>query len=326
MDVNIIHEKEIRKAISLDRRTIAAAESAFIKYASGDVVMPPVMQVLVDEFGGQSCVKAGHMKGDPFFVIKLASLFPRNQLLKLPNSSGLSLIVNAQMGVVDTILFDNGYLTAIRTAAAGAVSAKCLSRSDASSVALIGAGNQARLQLNALSIVRDIQSVSVWSHTDASSQRFAEEMAEALGITVTAVSSAQLAVQQADIIVTTTPSRVPIIQADWVKPGVHITAVGSDAPGKTELAPDLVATANHYICDSYQQCKLLGELGAAYQSGVLDAEPNTVELGDVVTGKHRFQRGSSDISICDLTGLGIQDTEIALLAKSILRPATPSQN
>ena len=161
MDVNIIHEKEIRKAISLDRRTIAAAESAFIKYASGDVVMPPVMQVLVDEFGGQSCVKAGHMKGDPFFVIKLASLFPRNQLLKLPNSSGLSLIVNAQTGVVDTILFDNGYLTAIRTAAAGAVSAKYLSRSDASSVALIGAGNQARLQLNALSIVRDIQSVSV---------------------------------------------------------------------------------------------------------------------------------------------------------------------
>jgi ornithine cyclodeaminase len=253
------------------------------------------------------------MKGDSFFVTKLASFFRNNGTLGLPNSSGLMLIVNARTGNLDTLLLDNGYLTGIRTAAAGAVAAKYLSREDSSKAAIIGAGKQARLQLRALKLVRNIKSSSVWSHNDASSEEFAVSMTEELGIPISVSQSIGSAVREADIVVTTTPSCEALIQSGDLKPGTHVTAIGSDAPGKTEISPQAVAQANHYICDSYQQSKILGELEFVQNANTIDI----IELGDVITEKYQFRRKDDDISICDLTGLGIQDTEIALLAKSL---------
>lgn len=311
--MNVVNENEIKIKVCLNQDAIKVSESAFIKYSSGNVIMPPVTQILVDEFHGQTCIKSGYMKGDSFFVTKLASFFRNNGTLGLPNSSGLMLIVNARTGNLDTLLLDNGYLTGIRTAAAGAVAAKYLSRESSSKAAIIGAGKQARLQLRALMLVRDIKSSSVWSHNNSSSEEFAASMTEELGIPVSVSQSISAAVREADIVVTTTPSCEALIQSGDLKPGTHVTAIGSDAPGKTEISPQAVAQANHYICDSYQQCKILGELEFVKNANALDI----IELGDVITGKHQYKRKDNDISICDLTGLGIQDAEIALLAKRL---------
>lgn len=194
---------------------------------------------------------------------------------------------------------------------------KYLANLNASNVTLIGAGKQARLQLQGLRLVRDIKKVFVWSHTKKAAASFAEAMSDELEIPVLASEDIAFSVNQADIVVTTTPSRKPLIRPEWLKSGAHITAVGADAPYKTELHPECIANADYYICDSYEQCERLGELRGAKEAGVVDDKLAVFELGDVITGKQKIVRKESDISICDLTGLGIQDTEIAVLARSL---------
>lgn len=317
MTAKIIYENEIRNNVFLDQKTIQAAESSFVKYSSGKVVMPPVMQMIIEEFDGQACIKSGYMKGDPFFVTKLASIFGNNHLHGLPNSTGLMLVVNARTGIIDTILLDNGFLTALRTAAAGAVAAKYLSNPNASTVALIGAGKQARLQLKGLKLVRNIKKALVWSHTGESAQSFSRAMSRELDIPVKAYQDVESVVSQADIVVTTTPSREPLVQAEWLKSGTHITSVGADAPNKVELDPRCALKADYYVCDSFEQSKKLGELRSVQETGIVNGDLTVLELGDVITGRHKLERKSADISICDLTGLGIQDAEIAVLAKNL---------
>jgi len=283
MNAHIIYENEISKRVFLNQEAIQAAESAFAKFSTGKVVMPPVMQIVVEEFKGQACVKSSYMKGEPFFVVKLASIFSGNALNNLPSSSGLMLLINAETGVVDTVLLDNGYLTAIRTAAAGAVAAKYLSNADASTVALIGAGNQARLQLKALCLVRNIDKVLVWSHSRESAEKFSRSLSRELDVSITNSQDIESMVKKSDIAITTTPSRTPLIQADWLQPGTHLTAVGADAPGKVELHPQCLIKANYYVCDSREQCKKLGEWSAAQAAGFIDKDIVAIELGDVIT-------------------------------------------
>ena len=310
----IVDENEIVNRVALNQDAVKAVEGAFTKLASGQVIMPPVMQLTLEDRGGQTCIKSGYVKGNLFYVIKLASIFDRNGLAGLPGSSGLMLVLNAQTGFVDTVLLDNGYLTAIRTAAAGAIAAKYLAPPDASIATIIGAGKQARLQLQALLLVRKIQSVRVWARDHLAAQGFARQMYEKIGIPISVFPDIRLAVNGADIVVTTTSSRAPILQADWITQGTHVTAMGSDAPGKTELDPSLLAKADHYICDDYQQCRVLGELEGALHADVLGRGFKPKDLGKIISRKHRFKRRDDDITVCDLTGLGVQDVEIALLA------------
>jgi ornithine cyclodeaminase len=214
-------------------------------------------------------------------------------------------------------LFDNGYLTDVRTALAGAVAAKHLAREESSVVAVIGAGVQARLQLEALTLVRSIAAARVWARDPAKAGVFAGHAGEDLGFPVTVSDSVERAAHDADIVVTATPSTVPLLDETMLSPGAHVTAVGSDAEHKQELAVSLVAAADPFVCDSISQSGRLGELRAAAAAGI---DAGAVELGSVVIGD--AGRGAADsITVCDLTGTGAQDTAIAGLAVARSRQA-----
>ncbi|MEN0616066.1 ornithine cyclodeaminase family protein [Klebsiella indica] len=315
MQPTVIPTQQIIDAVSFDDSAIDAIAHAFASLSGASaVVMPPVMQINVDAFHGQTCVKSAYVAGSAYFVVKLASTWHDNHLSGLPNSSGLMLVCRSETGFVDAILLDNGYLTALRTQAAGAVAARTLSRPESRRAAIIGAGRQAGLQLAALLAVRPIDNARVWSPDLQQTTAFCQKMSQQLHIDVQPVSAPEQAVYGADIIVTATPARTPIIRAEWLSPGQHITAMGADAPGKSELHPDVLLRATRYVADSARQCRALSELHMALRAGVVTEDYTVVELGDVITGRQQGRVSAEDITIADLTGLGVQDTAIALLA------------
>ncbi|APG86951.1 ornithine cyclodeaminase 1 (plasmid) [Sinorhizobium americanum CCGM7] len=161
----------------------------------------------------------------------------------------------------------------------------------------------------------------MWGPNAEERASFARDMSAELDIEVVATSSAEEAVRPSDIIVTATPAKTPIVRAEWLKPGQHITAMGADAPGKSELFPEVICKATRYICDRDQQCRTLSELHAAIVAGAVDSNFPTTELGDVIAGVRVGREKPEDITIADLTGLGVQDTAIALLAWSKISSA-----
>ena len=176
---------------------------------------------------------------------------------------------------------------------------------------VLGAGVQARLQIQALAMVRPIERVLVWARDGAKADAYADDMTRRLGLDVIPVDSAERLVLESDVVVSATPSRTPLVVADWLQPGLHITAMGADAPGKNELHPAVLERADLVVCDSRAQCARLGELHHALEQGI---EPATVELGEITSGARPGRTGPDQITVCDLTGTGVQDTAIALLA------------
>ena len=221
---------------------------------------------------------------------------------------------SAKTGLIEALLLDNGYLTDVRTAAAGAVAAKYLARKDAHVAAIFGAGMQAGMQLEALKLVRPITEARIWARNFDNAQKAARNFTEKLGIPVTAVADAKEARDGTDIIVTTTPSETPLIKAEWLVPGQHITAMGSDAEHKNEIDPALFQRSIIYVADSLSQTRKLGELHHAISAGIVAADTVFPELGQIVLNAPTFQRKAEDITFCDLTGTGVQDTAIARLA------------
>jgi ectoine utilization protein EutC len=313
--VPILSQEELRRLVPLDVAAVDCIEQAFAKLASGRVVMPPVLRLDIAEHNGEVDVKTAYVPGLDTFAIKISPGFFDNPSLGLPSVSGLMVVLNAETGLVEALLLDRGYLTDIRTAAAGAVAARWLSREDSRVAGILGAGVQARLQLEALTLVRGIERALVWARDAGKAAACATEMADKLGIAVEPAPSAEVAVRAADIVVTTTPSRKPLIAADWLHPGLHVTAMGSDAEHKNEIAPDAIVRADLYVCDRQSQCAVIGELHHAIAAGAVPAEHDWPELGEVVAGLRQGRAGAAEITICDLTGTGIQDTAIAALAR-----------
>jgi ornithine cyclodeaminase len=253
------------------------------------------------------------LPGVPSFAIKISPGFFDNPQLGLPSVNGLMLLLSARTGLVEAVLLDNGYLTNVRTAAAGAVAANWLARRDARSAGVLGAGVQARVQLEALKLVRKIERALVWARDPAKAEAFAATAGAALDLEIGVAASAMDLVRQSDIVVTATPSTAPLILADWLQPGQHITAIGSDAEHKNELAPEVVAITR-YVCDRQSQCATLGELHHAIAAGAVTPDARFPDLGQVVAGQSPGRTSERDITVCDLTGTGAQDTAIANLA------------
>lgn len=312
--MTILTEKELRAQVRLDADAVACVEEAFAALATRPVVMPPILRLDIAEHRGEVDVKTAYVPGLDGFAIKISPGFFDNPKLGLPSLNGLMVLFSTRTGLVQAVLLDNGYLTDVRTAAAGAVAAKHLARPDARTAAVLGAGTQARLQLEALTLVRPIERASVWARRGDQAVTAAGELTERLGIPVTAAASAEEAVTRADIVVTTTPSEAPILLARWLRPGQHVTAMGSDAEQKNEIEPAAIARADRYVCDRTSQCARLGELHHAIAAGVAPADATWPELGQIIAGVAAGRRAESDITLCDLTGTGVQDTAIATLA------------
>ena len=308
----LLGQAQLRKLVPLDLDAIEQVEAAFRSLATEAVAMPPILRLDIPEHAGEVDVKTAYLPRFPSFAIKVSPGFFNNPSLGLPSLNGLMLVLSARTGLTEAVLLDNGYLTAVRTAAAGAVASRWLARKDAKRVAIIGAGEQARLQLKALRLVRDIDHVTVWARENERARQFARDC-EVEGLACDVADSVSQSLKHADIAVTTTPSREPLIHARDLHPGLHITAMGSDAEHKNEIAPD-VFTKARYVCDRLQQVRVLGELHHAIEAGVIAADASFTELGEVIAQKAPGRANDDEVTVCDLTGTGAQDTAIATLA------------
>ena len=313
-DIRILTEAELRSQMQLDLSAVECVENAFHALATKSVIMPPIMRLDIIEHNGEIDVKTAYIPGVDSLAIKISPGFFDNPSLGLPSVNGLMVLFSTRTGMVEALLLDNGFLTDLRTAAAGAVAAKHLSRADSRCAAILGAGVQAGLQLEALTLVRDIEAARIWARDPQRAAEKAEALSGKLGLPVSACSEVGAATDGADIIVTTTPSDRPILLAEHVSPGQHITAMGSDAGHKNEIDPALLAGETAYYCDRLSQTRLLGELHHAIEKGLLSADAEFTELGQVIAQQKPGRDSASDITLCDLTGTGIQDTAIATLA------------
>ncbi|MDX8455641.1 cyclodeaminase [Mesorhizobium sp. VK9D] len=319
--MTILTEAELRRIVTLDLDAVACIENAFRALATLPVAMPPILRLDIPEHRGEVDVKSAYVPGIDGFAVKISSGFFDNPKLGLPSGGGMMVLLSAKTGVVEALLLDNGYLTDIRTAAAGAVAARHLSREDSTVAAIFGAGLQAGLQLEALRLVRPIAEARIWARDAAKAEATAARLREKLGIMVRAEPDAANAAAGADIIVTTTPSTEPLIKPGFVSAGQHITAMGSDAEHKNEIAPAILRMADLYVADSAKQTRRLGELHHAIEAAVFAADAEVTELGQIIAGDRHGRRTASDITIADLTGTGVQDTAIATLARDRARAA-----
>jgi ectoine utilization protein EutC len=310
----IFTEQELKGHITLNHDAISIVEEGFTKLAKNEVEMPPIMRVDVHDQNGEVDVKTAYVKGKEMFAVKLSSGFFNNYKLGLPSGNGMMILISTQTGIPQAILLDNGYLTDVRTAAAGAVASKYLSRVNIETVGVIGAGSQARLQVKALKLVRDFNKVLVYARSTERAELYAKDMSEELGIEVKVVQSAEEVVRNSDTVITTTPAKEPVIKAEWLHPGLHITAMGSDAEHKQELEPEVLAKADKVVCDTKAQCARLGELHHALDQGIITDLSSVIELGQLTSKEVSGRDHDEQITICDLTGTGVQDTVIALFA------------
>jgi len=312
--MKILTETELRRIVPLDLEAIACVEDAFHALATKAVVMPPILRLDMPEQRAEVDVKTAYVPGLDGFAIKISPGFFNNPAIGLPSTNGLMVLFSTKTGLVQAVLLDNGYLTDVRTAAAGAVAARHLSRPDAGVAAIFGAGMQARLQLEALSLVRPIREARIWARDAAKAEAVAAELTLKLGFPVHAKVDGRAAVDGADIIVTTTPSETPVLKAEWLQPGQHVTAMGSDAEHKNEIEPAVITGAGLYVADSLKQTRRLGELHHAIEAGLVTEGMGFPELGEIVAGRKPGRSGPEQITVADLTGTGIQDTAIATLA------------
>jgi ornithine cyclodeaminase len=299
---------EIKKLVDIPQ-LIQDIETGFVLYSQGKAVIPPVGELQFTEPPGDTHIKYGYLLDDDYYVIKIASGFFESPDSNRYTSNGLILLFKKGTGELVCVLQDECYLTNVRTAAAGAVCAKYLAPKDVECIGIIGAGTQGRMQLEYLKHVTDCKEAMVWDIDQGALDDYRKDM-ESLGYRVQAVLNTEDICARCNLIVTATPSKSPLLFADKIRKGTHITAMGSDTPEKIELDPAILQKADIVVADSISQCLLRGEIHHALAAGVLQKE-RIVELGSVITNTDLRRSSAEQITIADLTGVAVQDIQVA---------------
>ena len=316
----ILREPEIRARLD-PRACISAMEQAFAAYSTGKAQLPGVIHLDIPESDisrkrGEIHIKAGYLHGGPYYAVKIVSGFPGNSRLGLPSNDGMIVVFDANTGAPAAFLLDNGFITDFRTGAAGAVAAKYLAPRKITAVAVIGTGAQARYQVEMLALERNFSEVRIWGRDPHKAQARADDLSKSPSIhacNFAVTESVQEAVEDADIVITVTASREPLVQSAWLKPGVTVIAVGSDGPDKQELDVDVLTRANKIVADSTAQCLRLGEIHHAVEREAITKEKIYAELGEITAGLKPGRTSGDEIIVCDLTGVGVQDVAAAAL-------------
>lgn len=288
---------------------IKQIEEGFVQYSQKKAIMPPVGHMPFLNPAGDLHIKSSAIPGGDYFVVKIAGHFPENVSKGMPAINGLMLVFCQRTGKPEALLLDEGYLTQLRTGIAGLICSKFLAPKHIDAIGIIGAGAQARIQLQLLAHQTPCRKVWVWSPRHEELLRYqADPMFRDFDIQV-AASAAEVA-DKCRLIVTTTPSRAPLLYSQDIRPGTHITAVGADSPGKQELDAKLFARADLVVVDSRDQCCHHGDTVHAVSDGYID-RAELKELGEVIAGTASGRTSDQQITIADLTGLGVQDLQIA---------------
>jgi ornithine cyclodeaminase len=285
----------VQAAVTHERVNAAVRES-LVALQSGKAILPDQVELKIPN-GGELHIKGGFLLGSSWIVFKVAT----GDFPGAPHD-GFSLILDAATGRLCTVVDDHGWLTAIRTGAAGAIATDALARIDAVEVAVLGTGEQAASQVEALRHLRPNLAFSVWGRDPEKLQALADRL------NCTPATSAEAAVRGADIVITTTSARTPVLRGDWLAPGTHITAVGADMAGKRELDTAAMSRADVIVCDDVDLALRVGEL-----QHLPAAAAGAVPLGAVLVGTARGRTTDDQITVADICGLGVEDVAVAEL-------------
>ena len=314
MSARVLNEEELRRVVGINEEALDAVEQAFTWLQEDRVDMPPIMHISASDKNGDIDVKSAYVSGMPYIAIKIASGFYENPQRGLPAGSAMMVLLSADTGFCEAVLLDNSYLTDLRTGLAGAVAARYLAPSEVDTVGVIGTGVQARYQVECLALLRRFSKLRVWGRNREHAKRYADDMAARHGLDVTVCDIPDDVAQGAQVVITCSASSEPLLTARALHPGLHITAVGADFPGKQELDAEILRRADILVCDRLSQCRANGEIQHLLADGELPTGIDLVELGELTTGVRQGRTSDTEITVCDLTGTGVQDTAIANLA------------
>lgn len=295
-------------------------EQGFIAYSNGQVIVPPVGELIFEDPPGDTHIKYGYIKGDEYYVIKIASGFYQNVKINLPSSSGLMLVFSQKTGVLETILLDEGFLTNIRTAVAGEIVAKYMAPKKISTIGVFGTGTMARMQVKALQTVTNCKRLIVWGRSEPSLEAYKNDM-EADGFEVHTTMESVDVTEASNLILMTTPSSMPLIDVSQIKKGTHITAMGSDTAEKQELDTKILLMADIVVADSLNQCQERGEVFKALLANDLNLD-KVIELGHAIKSGNRIRTSEDQVTVADLTGVAVQDVQIAKVVSAALLAVT----
>lgn len=306
--VSTFNLDQIKKA--LENIDVAqAVEQGFVACSEGKAVVPPVGEMIFEDPPGETHIKYGFIKNDEYYVIKIASGFYENYKINLPTNAGLMLLFSQKSGQLLSALFDEGFLTAVRTAAAGAVVAKYLAPKHVDCIGVFGAGSQGRMQVEYLKPILNCMDVMVWGLNQEELEDYKKYM-QPRGYNVHTTLDPDFIASSCNFIVMATPSKTPLLYSAKIKIGTHITAMGSDTPEKQELDEKILQMADIVVTDSIDQCQSRGEIYHALNAGVLEAD-ELVELGNVILNKDLRRLSDEQITVADLTGVAVQDYQIS---------------
>lgn len=307
------NEEKIRRVLD-EKRAFRLAEATFRLIAQKNTVMPPKIYLnipsnkkgLSNDFRAMPAFVGG--AGERVCGVKWVSVYPENRRFKLPAVSATILLNSAETGVPLAILEGN-HITAIRTGAAAAVASHYLANPKPQKLAIIGAGIQAEYQLKALTGRFQFQEISVWGFLKKEADLFCSRHSSRFP-GLQAHANIQSCVASADMIVTCTPSRKPILKKQWIKPGAHINAIGADASGKQELDPAIIKNSS-VVVDEWEQAAHSGEINVPVSRGLFSKKDLTAELSQVVSGQKKGRRSRDEITVFDSTGLAVLDIYFA---------------
>ncbi len=309
MKTLLLSMKDVKEALSI-KEVISAVEEGYIAYNAGKVQQPDIVSMEIPEYNGETDIKSCYNKLNESISVKIASLFSNNgKDSDLPTMIGTVLLFDGKTGAPLCIM-DGSLITGIRTGAAGAISSKLLARKDSKTVAVFGGGGQARMQIYALCQVMDIQEVRVYSEYQKELAKYKGDGEENTRAKVVLCDTPEEAMKDADIAISTTPSKKYFVDKSLVKPGMHIVAVGADMAGKNEWDPEIFRDAK-VVNDSIPQCVSLGETRNAIVSGIITEADIYAEIGQLLAGEKPLRERDDEITIFDTTGMGIQDNVTA---------------
>ncbi len=306
MKILLISRKEVEEILSM-KEAMEAVEVAFKYKALGKVQMPPKTYVMFPkgDFRTMPC----YIPDFGFGGVKIVNVHPENPVkYKLPTVMALIILLEPETGKPLAIM-DGTWITNIRTGAAGGIAAKYLARKASKIIGMVGAGTQAKTQLLALNEVFEIEEVKVYAKPLETCEKFKKDLAY-LGLNISIKEKAEDAVRGCDILVTTTPVTQPIVMNEWVDEGMHINAIGADAPLKEELDPRILKRAK-IVVDDIEQASHSGEINVPISKGIISRDEIYAELGEIIAGKKAGRVADSEITIFDSTGLAIQDIATA---------------
>jgi ornithine cyclodeaminase len=307
----VLSEKQVQSLIDLDE-LIAALEQAHIQYSTGKAIMPVRLVVPLPQIQGRITSMPGYLNEDKTLGMKVVTYFQDNPKQNLPAILATIMLFSSDTGKMLAAM-DGGYITAIRTACASALATRTLANANTPVLGILGAGVQARAHIQALTRVRKLSRIKLYSPSGTSARRIKEDLEKPWGLAIEVVDSAQAAVRDSDLLVTVTTAKDPIVQAEWLKPGVHINAVGSHRPDLREIDGATMKRAK-VVVDSHDAVMAeCGDILLALKEQSIGAADIHGEIGEVLAGVKAGRSSPSEVTLYKSVGIAIQDVAAAQL-------------